>query len=188
MEMTDDSSKDATPDKELERQITSSMVPKNEREHWAARKIDRLKAELAAAWLDNAEKQKAIEVIVPENNKYRDKIDTLKAELAQRKDNFVAMERAGAEQARRADQTAAELAAERDLWTCKTCGAMFHRIPTDETVTQCTKCVEVEVLVLALSEIRELCDSRPALDKFASKELVRWIDAIDAAGRGEGTK
>lgn len=40
--MSDDSPKEATPDKELERQITSSMVPKNEREHWAAREIDRL--------------------------------------------------------------------------------------------------------------------------------------------------
>jgi hypothetical protein len=37
----------ATPAEELERQIMSPSVPKNEREHWAAREIERLRAKLS---------------------------------------------------------------------------------------------------------------------------------------------
>lgn len=33
---------EATPDDELRRQIMSCMVPKNEREHWACRRIEEL--------------------------------------------------------------------------------------------------------------------------------------------------
>jgi len=39
----------ATPDGELRRQILSHFVPKNEREWWAARAIERLEFELNAA-------------------------------------------------------------------------------------------------------------------------------------------
>lgn len=45
----DDSSKDgfqATPASTLEQQIMDACVPKNEREHWAAREITRLRAEV----------------------------------------------------------------------------------------------------------------------------------------------
>ena len=38
----------ATPREELERQIMSSLVPKNEREHWACREIESLREQLAA--------------------------------------------------------------------------------------------------------------------------------------------
>lgn len=37
---------EATPVKELRRQIMSSMEPKNEREHWAARRIEELEKTL----------------------------------------------------------------------------------------------------------------------------------------------
>ena len=36
----------ATQPKELERQIMSSLVPKNEREHWAAREIESLREQV----------------------------------------------------------------------------------------------------------------------------------------------
>lgn len=36
----------ATPREELERQIMSSLVPKNEREHWAAREIESLREQV----------------------------------------------------------------------------------------------------------------------------------------------
>ena len=39
----------ATPNEELRRQILSHVVPKNEREWWAARAIERLEFELNAA-------------------------------------------------------------------------------------------------------------------------------------------
>lgn len=39
----------ATPNEELRRQILSHVVPKNEREWWAASAIERLELELAAA-------------------------------------------------------------------------------------------------------------------------------------------
>lgn len=39
--------KNATPPEELERQIMSSLVPKNEREHWACGEIESLRQQLA---------------------------------------------------------------------------------------------------------------------------------------------
>lgn len=41
-----DATGEATPVKELRRQIMSSMEPKNEREHWAARRIEELEKSL----------------------------------------------------------------------------------------------------------------------------------------------
>lgn len=41
--MADDAACEATPASELERQIMSPSVPKNEREWWAAREIERLR-------------------------------------------------------------------------------------------------------------------------------------------------
>jgi hypothetical protein len=42
----------ATPNEELERQIMSSLVAKNEREWWASREIERLRLSLSAAQAD----------------------------------------------------------------------------------------------------------------------------------------
>jgi len=42
--VTDNDAGQATPRAELERQIMDSNVPKNEREWWAAREIERLQA------------------------------------------------------------------------------------------------------------------------------------------------
>ena len=51
----------ATPRKELERQIMSSLVPKNEREHWAAREIESLREQLASRAAEVAELVAALE-------------------------------------------------------------------------------------------------------------------------------
>lgn len=47
--MSDEHPCQATDPAELRRQIMSSLVPKNEREHWAARKIAQLEADIALA-------------------------------------------------------------------------------------------------------------------------------------------
>jgi Lar family restriction alleviation protein len=47
--MTDDRACAATPPAELERQIMDSNIPKNEREWWAAREIERLRSTLPTA-------------------------------------------------------------------------------------------------------------------------------------------
>jgi hypothetical protein len=59
----------------------------------------------------------------------------------------------------------------RDLWRCKTCGAMFDHCPTGEYVLQCTKCVEVEVLRAALAEKERESRYHEALYLEAIKEV-----------------
>ena len=75
-----------------------------------------------------------------------------------------------------------ELAKTNDKWKCKTCGAMFDHCPTDETVEQCSKCVEVEVLRAALAAKERECDD---IEKSYLQVLKRMIgrDVANAALR-----
>ena len=59
----------ATPNEELRRQILSHVVPKNEREWWAARAIERLEFELNAANTEIEEKRKDVVWLATEKAK-----------------------------------------------------------------------------------------------------------------------
>lgn len=59
----------ATPNEELRRQILSHVVPKNEREWWAARAIERLEFELNAANSEIEEKRKDVVWLATEKAK-----------------------------------------------------------------------------------------------------------------------
>ena len=63
--------KNATPPEELERQIMSSLVTKNEREHWACGEIESLRQQLGAALAACKQKNKALlEYAMGDKTKY----------------------------------------------------------------------------------------------------------------------
>lgn len=68
----------ATPESELRRQIMSSAVPKNEREHWAARRIEELEVAMKDLLNDciNFDGAKLTDCILAESSKVLKKYDT----------------------------------------------------------------------------------------------------------------
>ena len=107
-------------------------------------------------------------------------IDRLKAELAAAiagaetwKANFECMERAGAEQARRADQTAADLAAAREEVE------RYRVLDAGSVMIMDKQKAELATLRALCAEASEVANP----DEFAKLRRKLW-----AAGRGEGER
>ena len=101
---TDDTPYQATPSADLRQQIMDSRVPKNEREWWAQRTIEKLETELAAAKVEAAHYMSIAQ-------KATDELVRLRAQNDQFSDNLSAVGKAYNAEKDRAERAEAELAA-----------------------------------------------------------------------------
>lgn len=135
-------------------------------------KDTRIKADLTAA-LENRPTAKEFEDVCTANHSLEKELAAAQASLQQWACRFECMEMAGAEQARRADQNAADLAAAKaDVERLKDYANTLANYKADN------------------ERLRALCAARPKVvgewGYPTTDEVHAWYAEIDAAGRGEG--